>query len=274
MDVLLGWSKERSKLMASSLHEWLPKVLPSIKPWMSEKDISKGKDWFDELDGFLNGAKAVIVCLTPENIHSPWIYYECGHIAGRSKTNLVYPYCIENLSKSLSDGPLRRFQHTKAEKEDTFRLVKSLNSQLSEILEPSRLEINFERAWADLHGTISRILDMQVTKEPNTLQVQDDSENLAGGSLNDTERLLILETGKDKHGSLYRLTTRGGHHFETDGKDLNSENTPRSTANFEAALNRLVRLQLLSMVGKKGQCFRLSAKGFQVFDKLNGERNN
>jgi hypothetical protein len=40
MDILLGWSKKRSHDMAEVLHEWLPKVLPGVQPWMSEKDSS------------------------------------------------------------------------------------------------------------------------------------------------------------------------------------------------------------------------------------------
>tara|TARA_R110002111_G_scaffold100976_6_gene156511 strand:+ start:70501 stop:71322 length:822 start_codon:yes stop_codon:yes gene_type:complete len=273
MDVLLGWSKERSKLIAAALHEWLPKILPSVKPWMSAMDINKGKDWFDELDNFLGEAKAVIVCLTPENVHSPWIYYECGHVAGSQKSNLICPYLLEDMSMSLSDGPLRRFQHTQAEKEDTFQLVKSLNDKLSTTLDSDILGENFEREWTGLQSTLNRIRNIILQKETETLQVKDESEQLAGGNLNDTERLLLLETGKDKHGSLTRYSDLGGgDYFQSNGKELNIENTPRSTARFQDALNRLVRLQLFSMENSKS--FLLTNQGFKVFDKLNNESTN
>jgi len=32
--------------MATVFHTWLPKVVPGFKPWMSSKDIDKGKEWF------------------------------------------------------------------------------------------------------------------------------------------------------------------------------------------------------------------------------------
>ena len=46
MDVLISWSKKQSKEMASVFHGWLPKVVPGFRPWMSSKDINKGKQWF------------------------------------------------------------------------------------------------------------------------------------------------------------------------------------------------------------------------------------
>ena len=41
-NLLLFWAKEQSEAVALALHEWLPRVVPGIKPWMSTEDIAKG----------------------------------------------------------------------------------------------------------------------------------------------------------------------------------------------------------------------------------------
>ena len=41
MKVIISWSGLTSKAVASVLYEWLPAVIPPIKPWMSSEDIRK-----------------------------------------------------------------------------------------------------------------------------------------------------------------------------------------------------------------------------------------
>ena len=91
MDVLISWSKKQSREMASVFHGWLPKVVPGLRPWMSNKDIDKGKQWFAELQDFLGEATSCVICVTSENVRSPWIYYETGAIAAKKQEVLVCP---------------------------------------------------------------------------------------------------------------------------------------------------------------------------------------
>lgn len=94
MDVLISWSKNQSRQVASVLYGWLPKVVPGFRPWMSSKDIDKGKPWFSELQNFLGEATSCIICVTSENVRSPWIYYETGAIAAKKQDVLVCPYLV------------------------------------------------------------------------------------------------------------------------------------------------------------------------------------
>ena len=47
--------------------------------------IEKGALWFGELTSNLQKAKAGVVCLTPQNLLSPWMHFEVGALFSRRK---------------------------------------------------------------------------------------------------------------------------------------------------------------------------------------------
>ena len=114
MDVLLSWSKPQSNQVASLLFEWLPTVLPGVRPWKSDESIDKGKDWFGELQRTLGPTKVGIICVTAENARSPWLFYEAGAIAAKGLVSSVCPFLLDVEPGMLSDGPLGKFQCTVA----------------------------------------------------------------------------------------------------------------------------------------------------------------
>ncbi|MEX1041166.1 MAG: TIR domain-containing protein [Pirellulaceae bacterium] len=266
MNILLGWSKERSCLMAKALRAWLPKVIP-VSPWMSEVDIDKGKDWSDELHAFLGQASAVIVCVTPENVRSPWLYYECGRVSAKLEATLICPYLLENDHSILADGPLARLQQTKANKSETFQLLESLR-KTGNLESESHLSTAFEREWWELGETLKRIRNIEESYSARDSSIQTLINELAGGELVSAERQMLLAIGKSNDGLLIEVTTSHGHDFITGGLNLNPEDTARTTAMWREARRSLVRRQLLEMRGRKGESFALTDKGFQVFDAL------
>lgn len=44
MKVFLSWSGERSRLVATALHEWLPQVINAVEPFISS-NIDAGARW-------------------------------------------------------------------------------------------------------------------------------------------------------------------------------------------------------------------------------------
>jgi len=52
----------------------LPLVLPGVKPWVSSEAISKGTPWFTSIEEQLRKSGACLICVTPENIGSQWLY--------------------------------------------------------------------------------------------------------------------------------------------------------------------------------------------------------
>jgi len=112
-NVFISWSGERSKWVAEAMRDWLPLVLQTAKPWMSATDIEKGSRGLNEVSGRLQGMKIGIVCLTPENLETPWILYEAGALSKTidDKTRLC-TYLLGGLQFQHVKPPLGMFQAT------------------------------------------------------------------------------------------------------------------------------------------------------------------
>ena len=157
MKVFISWSGEPSKAVATALRGWLPKVIQSVKPWMSERDIAKGTRWSDRINEQLADVKTGIVCLTPDNLVAPWILFESGAMAKSLDGAYVCPYLFR-LEPSAVEWPLAQFNLTKAEKADTLKLLMTINSALGDQkLSPNVLEAVFEKFWPDLDSELSAI---------------------------------------------------------------------------------------------------------------------
>ena len=80
MHLFICWSGRRSRRMAEAFDsQWLPKVFGGrITSFVSFADIEKGEGWFERLLTELGKADAALVCLTPENLASPWMHFEAA----------------------------------------------------------------------------------------------------------------------------------------------------------------------------------------------------
>jgi hypothetical protein len=94
MDVFISWSGERSRVAAEALRAWLPKIINAIKPWLSSADIDKGARWSTDVASRLEAAKAGIICLTQNNLHSDWILFEAGALSKTLQNTYVCPFLI------------------------------------------------------------------------------------------------------------------------------------------------------------------------------------
>ena len=134
MRLFLAWAGERSKLIASELRAWIPMLIQSIEPWMSEEDIDKGRRWETTLAEALSDSNLGIVCLTPENLNSPWLHFESGALAKAIEESRLWTFLYE-LSPSDVQQPLGAFQHTEFEKGEVLKLLQSINGQLENKLD-------------------------------------------------------------------------------------------------------------------------------------------
>ena len=58
MEVFISWSGDRSYAVAAALREWLPLLLPYVKPYVSADDIRKGNRWGVDIASKLDEAIA------------------------------------------------------------------------------------------------------------------------------------------------------------------------------------------------------------------------
>lgn len=156
-NVFISWSGERSKWAAEALREWLPTVLQAAKPWMSASDIDKGSRGLDEVAKAL-GTKIGIICLTPENLKEEWILYEVGALSKSldDKTR-VCTYLLADLRPQDVKPPLGLFQATRADKEDTRKLVHAINKSFDAPLQEKVVNTVFDRMWPDLAEKLSAL---------------------------------------------------------------------------------------------------------------------
>jgi hypothetical protein len=159
MEVFLSWSGERSRRVSSVFLEWLPEVIQSLRPWMSE-DIDKGRRWDDQIASRLDNSNIGIICLTADNLDSNWLHFEAGALSKRKDDSSVCTFLLD-VARADVRPPLGLFQHTVFEKDDVFRLLRNINERLVQTgltpLSDSVLQKSFNRCWGDLEGRLQEI---------------------------------------------------------------------------------------------------------------------
>ena len=157
MKVFISWSGETSRAVAVALHDWIPKVLQFAKPWVSNHDIPSGTRWTRELGEQLQDMKTGVVCLTPDNLHAPWILFEAGALSKTLDDSLVCPYLFR-LEPAAVDGPLAQFMLEKAEEEGTQKLLATINKAAGDLgLEEMRFQESFKMWWPKLKEKLDGI---------------------------------------------------------------------------------------------------------------------
>jgi len=157
MKVFLSWSGEKSKATAEALREWLPNVIQAIEPWMSAEDIDKGARWASDLASQLESIQFGVICLTSDCMVAPWILFEAGALSKTLDKAYVCPYLFDISPADLA-GPLVQFNAAKADKDDTKRLINTINKACGDKSIPQdRVDKAFEVWWPRLGEKLENI---------------------------------------------------------------------------------------------------------------------
>lgn len=158
MKVLISWSGNKSKTVATALRQWIPDVIQTVVPWMSDTDIDAGARWNRDIERELSETKFGIICLTKSNLSSPWILFEAGALAKTVEETFVCPYLIDLTPSDIPSGPLTQFQAKRADQKETWELTTTINKALKDCALPDeRLRRTFERCWPDLKNTLDSL---------------------------------------------------------------------------------------------------------------------
>ncbi|MBK7392130.1 MAG: TIR domain-containing protein [Chloracidobacterium sp.] len=156
MKVFLSWSGERSHAIATALRDWLPKVIQALEPWMSAVDIERGARWGTDIAKELEDSQFGIICLTPTNLNEPWIHFEAGALSKTVDQSYVCPF-INNVEPSDLTGPLVQFNAARTTREDTEKLINSLNSRLTTPLASETVCEAFAVWWPKLEEVLENL---------------------------------------------------------------------------------------------------------------------
>jgi hypothetical protein len=154
------------------MRDWLPKVVPGLKPWLSVREIPKGRRGALDIWEALAGINIGIICLTKENILEPWILFESGALSKSfsDSTTLVCTYLLDGLNHSDLPAPLRDFQYTRPEKEDTRKMVQDITEAINdgELSESEKAELNtaFDALWPEFAKQLNEMPPVESSKQP------------------------------------------------------------------------------------------------------------
>ena len=265
LDVLLTWSGTASHEIATYFHGWLPSVLPGIRPWISDQDIAKGKKWFPELMGQLSRTRISITFITPQNVRSPWIYFEVGMIAAKMDDGIVCPYLTGVEHSHVKDTPLGQYQWTEADKGDTWKLIWSINHQLGDKVHNDQLlEGNFSTHWPKLKRQIDRVLEALPPLKEDVVEVEPPIEQ----KLSEEARSILLAALQSKDGQITYITGPFATTINIDGKSIFGEDTPRHIAKWKAGFRELADYNLVEAVQYDSNVYTLTSGGFDVADLI------
>lgn len=156
MKLFISWSGDRSKSFALALKEWFPLVLHYVDPWLSEADIEAGQRWADAVAKELDACNFGILCVTKENLNSPWVLFEAGALAKSLEGSRVIPLLLDLDFKEVS-GPLAQFQAKKLEKSGLLETIQSINQAATPAVPEDRYKQLFEALWPELEKKIAAI---------------------------------------------------------------------------------------------------------------------
>ena len=165
MKVFISWSGDTSHRVAKIFRDWLPSVIQSVTPYVSSEDIDKGSRWSTDIAGELDESTYGILCVTRENLDAPWLNFEAGALGKSVEKSRVSPFLYQ-LKRSEIKGPILQFQSTIQERDDVFKLTKSINQACGELgLDEARLEKVFDVWWPSLEQDLNSIRIPEVESE-------------------------------------------------------------------------------------------------------------
>lgn len=124
--VFISWSGVTSQTIADALKEAIECVFTrnEVTVFYSRGDISAGSEWYQSIKSELKKSSIGIICLTPENIGAPWIYYESGALAMEYDREAVIPL-LANVEMP-SRSPLRELHYKELDREGFISVIEAI----------------------------------------------------------------------------------------------------------------------------------------------------
>lgn len=159
MKIFISCSGQKSQAIASELKVWLQSIIQQTNPWIAA-EMKPGMTWVKELSEQLSDSRHAIICLTRDNIISPWIHFEVGAISN-SKDSNIYTILF-NVNYSDVKPPLSFFQHTDFTHDSLFTLFLAIRDNLEyngvNPIGIEGLKSLFDSTWPKFKSKVDNIL--------------------------------------------------------------------------------------------------------------------
>jgi Domain of unknown function (DUF397)/TIR domain len=165
MKIFISWSGDTSRAVAETLRFWLPSVLQYVEPYMSTEDVGKGARWSEDLARRLEQTSFGIVCVTSDNVGSPWLNFEAGALSKSVESSRVSPFLF-GLNPTDLVGPLAQFQASLPKPEDVARLIDSINALSDQPIDRARLDEAVQMWWPRLNERLQELSRQETVKVP------------------------------------------------------------------------------------------------------------
>jgi hypothetical protein len=168
MGVFISWSGKNSISynVAMLLRDWLPNVILTIKPFVSDVDIDAGSQWASQMFQALKETQVGIICVTRTNQAEPWINFEAGALANAMESSRVCPLLIDVRPADVT-GPITTLQMQTLDKDGLLSVLKVLNQYCgSQPLTDEALRKAFEKWWEDFGTGLAQIVSVQEPSKP------------------------------------------------------------------------------------------------------------
>lgn len=155
IDVFLSWSGARSECLARYVHNSLPTIVPGVRLFYSPA-IDPGATWTNAIAAAIRKSRVAILCITRDNLLSPWLQFEAGALWQRpGGATAVCPLLLDVSHKDLP-GTLQLFQTRHFDKKGFKELCEFLGRKAR--VGPTRLRNNFKAVWPGLEGDVQACL--------------------------------------------------------------------------------------------------------------------
>jgi len=97
-----------------------------------------------------------ILCVTRENVGSPWVLFEAGALAKSMQGSRVIPLLLDLEFRDIT-GPLAQFQAKKVERTGLLEVIQSLNQSAQHAVPEARVAQLFDALWPELEKKVNAI---------------------------------------------------------------------------------------------------------------------
>lgn len=141
--VFISWSGPHSKKIAEELKNILETQMfaGQIQCFVSSESIVSGEDWYKIIKSELKKSSLGLLCMTKENIKSPWLYFEAGALV-RNEIKVI-PLLFNCDQQSLEGSPISRNQCVQFYESEKFKkMLREIRTEYNLLPECNQQMVN------------------------------------------------------------------------------------------------------------------------------------